>query len=641
MAFIYRAEKSPNIFQVSSSAIGPGEYLDQSPKLSPFQNQEPFLSSSHKYHEQISQTPGPGTYYKDTQKINNLKNLEKSIHNNSIDMVFARLKKDTITLKPVEKLGFDTKAKRFMIKSNNEFNKTPGPGQYFPSMLNSVKKINRKINNNKTQKSKITVMKSRTNLSEEKTSFATVIIESKTGKENNKLKRIFQYDNFACRPKLFNIRKYKEIMDYNNNNNNNENLSLSSTNYSDKKNKTMFNKLIRGSDIKRGKHTLKENDKGDNEGNKDIANAYKIKDSDKNSMKFRINFCKEINRKNVKNKFIDDIDKIIENKSPGPGYYFDSIYNYEFEPKKQRNKKLQKCLSTVQRFFSLEKPWTHLGPGEYFKLDKNKLQKKRNKKFFSNKDDIPFGSSEKRNNTFLALENTINNPGPGEYEIQPFTKDLENEINSNNDLQFGFTGERFNDKYIMKDKYNSPGPGYYDTKINLINNNNNKLNFNNYKYLLSPMTFNDKTKINKISNIKKNPFLNGKATSLEEFKFRDNVPPVGYYYPEYFNTIEHKNKVKLMLSKNSDICFNKSISKSLKKCDSSPNMVGPGYYNIERQKKRNNNINENHPPFFSSAEKNASPPKKKKYKMNMDDINKFYMNEYFKWNKKSFNVIFA
>ena len=58
--------------------------------------------------------------------------------------------------------------------------------------------------------------------------------------------------------------------------------------------------------------------------------------------------------------------------------------------------------------------------------------------------DIPFGSTEKRNNTFLCLESTIDNPGPGDYEQQPFTFEAEKE--GLIDTQFGFTGERFNDK---------------------------------------------------------------------------------------------------------------------------------------------------------------------------------------------------
>jgi len=40
-----------------------------------------------------------------------------------------------------------------------------------------------------------------------------------------------------------------------------------------------------------------------------------------------------------------------------------------------------------------------------------------------------------------------------------------------------------------------------------------------------------------------------------------------------------------MNSKNADICFNKSITKSLKKSDSAPNIVGPGYYITNKEKK--------------------------------------------------------
>ena len=32
MAFIYRADKDPNIFRISSSVVGPGEYLDILPQ---------------------------------------------------------------------------------------------------------------------------------------------------------------------------------------------------------------------------------------------------------------------------------------------------------------------------------------------------------------------------------------------------------------------------------------------------------------------------------------------------------------------------------------------------------------------------------------------------------------------------------
>ena len=638
MAFIYRADKDPNIFHISSSVIGPGEYLDKLPKFSPRQNQEPFLSSSDKLPDQINETPGPGTYYKDTQKLNNLKNLQKSVHNKNIDLVIARVNKDIITLHPAEKLGFDTKAKRFIFDSTNthnrDFNRTPGPGQYFPSILNKVK--NKRFN---SDKSKIIFLKSKTRIPLEKQGFATVVIERDTNKMNNKLRKTFQYDNFACRPKIFNIRKFKEIME------NNDNNSLSSTNYSDRKNRTKFNKFMRTYDIIPGvfnnfREMNNSVNNDNNEGKKEIFDYYKNKDSDnKNAMKFRINFCKTINQKKLKKKPEDDIEKLLEGKTPGPGYYFENIINLEPHSKKSINPKIQNFGTKVKRFYSLKKPWTELGPGEYIKINMDKYAKKHKNKDNPANIDIPFGSKEKRNNTFLCLEKTIDNPGPGNYEFKPFTGEIEKE--GLIDTQFGFTGERFNDKYTMRDRYNTPGPAYYKLKVGSIWYKNKKIKKRSENMLLNQLNYNNENNIKKVK-IEKNKFLNGKFSSLDEFKFRENVPPVGYYYPEYFSTIGYKNKINLMNANNPDIYFNKSVTKTLKKNDSAPNIVGPGYYNINREPKGNICYNnELHPPFYSSASKKSLIPRKKKYKMDLEEIGKFYMKEYFKWNKKSFNVLFV
>lgn len=187
----------------------------------------------------------------------------------------------------------------------------------------------------------------------------------------------------------------------------------------------------------------------------------------------------------------------------------------------------------------------------------------------------------------------------------------------------------------MRDRYNSPGPGYYISNYNDKKNNNKDL-----KLLMQKSKTSEKFDNKKITNENENKFLNGKYTSIEEYKFRDNVPPVGYYYPEYFSTIEYKNRINLMNSKNADICFNKSITQSLKKSDSTPNIVGPGYYLTSKEKKKNISDNEKHPPFFSSQDKKSFPEKKQKIKINFGDLNKYHMSDYFQWNKKSFNVIF-
>ena len=641
MAFIYRAEKDRNIFQISTSLVGPGEYLDKIPKISPRQNQEPFLSSADKLLDTKNQNPGPGTYYKDTQKIKNLRNLQKSIHNKNIDLVVARINKDSITLRPVEKLGFDTKAKRFnynnALSSNNEFNSTPGPGQYFPSILNKTKKKNiNKIFKNKRiklNKSKLDFLNQKKIISKEK-SLSTMIIESDSNKLNNKLKRTFQYDNFACRPKLFNIRKYKEIME------NNDSISLSSTNNSDQKNMTKFNKFMRTYELF-GFNKLKEMNNSINnnefEGKNEIYEFNKNKEPmNRSTMKFRINFCKQKNEIKSKKNLDDAIDRLLDGKNPGPGYYFDNIINLEPHSKKLIKSKSGDFFSKEERFHSLEKPWTDLGPGEYININPENISKKMKKRDNPSNIDIPFGSTEKRNNTFLCLESTIDNPGPGDYEQQPFTFEAEKE--GLIDTQFGFTGERFNDKYTMRDRYRNPGPGYYKSQMNSIWYNTKKIKNQNQRMLLNPFKLDDKTR-NKKKQEEKNKFLNGKYSSYDEYKYKDNVPPVGYYYPEYFSTIEYKNNLISLNATNFDVCFNRTLSKRLKKSDSAPNIVGPGYYNINKKKINLNNIF--HAPFNSSSLKNSLPEKKKKYRMNLEEISRYYMKEYFKWNKKSFNVLFV
>ena len=212
-------------------------------------------------------------------------------------------------------------------------------------------------------------------------------------------------------------------MQYNNKNLNDNTISLYSTNYSDNKKKNK--KILRVFDMNGEKNIIKDlensNNNSDIEGKKLINDFFKIYNIDKkNAMKNRINFCKKLNRKKLNNKIIDEIDKFIDDKSPGPGYYFDKICM----PLKYS--KIQNYFTKEKRFHHLKKPWTQLGPGEYFNIDKNYTQDIINKKYITHKD-IPFGSNEKRNNTFLGLENTRNNPGPGNYEFRPFTKDIENE----------------------------------------------------------------------------------------------------------------------------------------------------------------------------------------------------------------------
>ena len=105
----------------------------------------------------------------------------------------------------------------------------------------------------------------------------------------------------------------------------------------------------------------------------------------------------------------------------------------------------------------------------------------------------------------------------------------------------------------MRDRYRNPGPGYYKSQMNSIWYNTKKIKNQNQRMLLNPFKLDEKTR-NKKKQEEKNKFLNGKYSSYDEYKYKDNVPPVGYYYPEYFSTIEYKNNLISLNATNSDVC---------------------------------------------------------------------------------------
>jgi len=613
MAFVYKSDNDRSIILSNQSDLGPGEYLDKNKIVEYKQHPEPFLSSINGTLKIKNETPGPGAYYQDIQEINTKKNLIKSEYSKNIDSIRAQVTKDRINLKKLEIFGFDSKVKRFVNDKNKD---TPGPGQYFPSILNKTIKNNfKKIKIDDKNKFFI---KLKSKLTREKVGLpSTFAIQS----NNQILRKTFQYDNFGCRPKIFNIRKYKEFIELNNS-------SFASTNYSD--NKKLMKSLYHNSSIKES-NSMDYNKEVKN----DIKKVYKNNSMNKNLLNCRINFCKKINEKKRKNK--TGLEKLIEKGSPGPGYYFDSINDIGIRPAKPKSESYQFFGTKTNRFYNLNKSWTKLGPGEYFTSKENEED-----------DDvihIPFGSNKKRDNSFIGLETKKMNPGPGEYEIDSFTNNAEFDIITNCNKQFGTSGERFNDKYIMKDKYNSPGPGHYNPKYDFIKplfNDNKKLNkknifmkihnkynkYNNSNYVIEK---------NKLENLG-NPFLNGINFSVEEFKGKEKIPPVGYYYPEFFNTIDYKNKKKILESNQDGVCFNRTIPHKIKKSSSTSELLGPGYYNnADNNKAVYYQIK---PAFHSSSERGLIPKKKEKYNMNLNDFREYYMKEYFNWNKKSFNMNF-
>ena len=625
MAFVYKSENNYNTIYNFENELGPGEYIGRNQKPDLRQNQEPFNTSVQRNFIEENEIPGPGTYYKDYQKIKNLRNLLKSEHNQNIDSVRAQVKKHIICLRQTEKLGFDTKSKRFDYKNNNIEDKTPGPGHYFPSIINNEEKYKNKKIKHRENNGRLTFFKTKNNFSPDKTGFSTFVID---GGSNNNCRKTFQYDNFACRPKIFNFRKYREFMELNDSN------SFASTNYSDYIKKEKLINSFYYTNNKLGEFSSKQS-KILNQKNKiENKKLYKNNSEKKNALNYRINFCKKINKRKINNKNV--LEKLIEDKAPGPGYYFDNIHDIGIYPLKPKSDYLQFFGSKVTKFHCLKKPWTELGPGQYFNSSKNIENKEEEIPI----KDTPFGTKDERKNTFLCIDNTIMNPGPGEYEYQSFTNNAENDLKSEVNQQFLINGERFNDNYVMRDKYRAPGPGYYEPKIETIALHNEKINQNNANIFLNLYRPKYKRKYKKLKKLENNQFVNGINRSVEEFKYKEKIPPVGYYFPEFFNTIDYKNKKKVIDSKNEGVGFNRAIGNGLKKSSSTSELLGPGYYNININNNKKNIYFQVNPPFHSSCEKLSLLPKKEKYELKLDDYKKYYMKEFFNWNKRSFNVNF-
>ena len=652
MAFVFKSEKKCEYIPDNKNYLGPGEYLPKNSPQNEKQQAEPFLSTINGTIVPKNIVPGPGTYYKDDIKIKSIKNVIKSKNLEKADKVRVLITKDYLLLKPSEKIGFDCKAKRFQQNENN--NVYPGPGTYFPSIEKETKYDNiRKKHifsnlfsnyNNNPLSEKTNVRKNSDNNYDEK--------NIKNNSNNNispkHIKNIFnrtfgkkliQYDNYACRPKnLRSFYKYKNINDDKEFGKTKAEFSHShsSTNFSDKK---IFSPTVSAINFSISKNN--KNNSNNNKKNKNNIN--KQKDT---ILNYRVIRCKKINKRKInKNRSLEDIFK---NKNPGPGYYFDydKIHNISINSPKPIMQKFQCFGSQLDKFYNMnKKAGSKLGPGEYFPTIKNPKFPENyliSKNFVNYPNFAPFSTKSQR---FLeSYDEGENYPGPGEYKLSCFTNEYN--IDPKNKTmtlknKFGSNEKKFSvSDYFMRDKFAFPGPGYYNNQnYKTILNENNKDNINNnFKKNIFLTTSNDK---NLKNDNKKKPSRN--FFYIEELKYKESIPPVGYYNLDFFNCINYDNKRKIFDFKRDNVCFNRTVSKkTLKKSNSTGNIdyIGPGYYFINDKK---NNKKEFNAPFGTNVDRGLLPndDKEKDNYESPPDFYQYAVNDYFNWNKKSFNVYFS
>jgi len=644
MAMVFMSERNLDTSQTDkqNSNLGPGEYLSQSPFKKVNVNKQPFLTGSPRSKFDFKDTPGPGAYYHDETHNNYLKNLynEKiSMQNDKINLLIKGERENLtklILLMNSEKKGFNIKSKRFRIV--NSTNSQPGPGQYFQNtkLEKFEKKKVKKLKENEAFISKkLSIIKSSefqkipTIPSKDK-KFGFDILNNGTliQKQNPDMYRTFTGEKGdTVGPGSYEIEKpnnwhktgtswskFRVVRDCNKNLNKNDfSSSMATTNYSDFK-KNNNNNLISGvlgsnsSDFT-DRTNLNINSKSNiNNVKKSSTNK---KTNKKNVFNLKIETCKINNKKKSQQPIT--FENIIKKVTPGPGYYYDQRAFTSFKVKYVPEYK-QYFGSKLARFLTNKSNATNsLGPGDYFKEEKNKMDNNNSNK------GAPFSSSIER---FPYSEQKLDGPGPGEYDNS--NQEQKNKIPVS-DNKFGSTEIRFNNMYNLSWKSGVPGPGFYSP-----DNHSNKLNktgknFNKRGQLFST-TKNDleKYNYNKINN------------SSDELK--DSVPPIGLYNPEIVSSIDYKVKKKVYETKNQKVAFSSSFNKRKKtknniviNCENSN--LGPGYYYHDR-KKIDNRLS---PPFHL-------PEFKRNIRSNANIFvgpGKYDLDSYNTWNKKSFNINFV
>ncbi len=165
MAFVYETERNLDFNKnYEENELGPGQYLPITDEKEIKENIIPFLSSEEKLKYKQNDNPGPGTYYRDITKEEDIKRKENKKMEiiNKIDEIKTsnkilspddpETKKEFQAEKRIkknyEKYGFSVKEKRF--KTNENF--IPGPGSFFNNKFEEEeKKTYEKIKNDKNK----------------------------------------------------------------------------------------------------------------------------------------------------------------------------------------------------------------------------------------------------------------------------------------------------------------------------------------------------------------------------------------------------------------------------------------------------------------------------------------------------------
>ena len=642
MAFVFKSEREVSNEKIKTNNIlGPGEYLPLTEARKYTANKEPFLSSMREPPQKINDVPGPGAYYHDETLIKYLKNIQNEKISEQNDKVHLLAKGGSVDLHPnTEKIGFNSKSKRFKVWG---LESSPGPGQYFPMQTKKKDKASKLREEEYFSKQKIKIKKVNEfqripTIPSKIQEFGFEILDNGTlvQKQNPDMYKTFSGEKGdTVGPGSYEIEKptnwrrtgtewsklkverdfYKKAKTPKNNS-----TCLTSTNYSETGNNTKnsFYSPMNTNSMKKNIFTSNETENPipTNLITASTQESAKNKNriTEKNIFKCRILNCMRFNGKKINKK--ETFESVVRGKLPGPGYYYDPFKTSSFFFKPTPEFK-QFFGSKLERFSSINIDQNNLGPGEYFEKNMNK----------TSIGFAPFSSKTNRFYSSFIPEGKSDIPGPGEYTLKSFTSSpLRMKTNAQTPkAKFGSNVKRFVDIGNAKWKYSIPGPGYYNSEENKSNSNN--------KFA---KTFYGKNIFNLIKNDynENNPFR--KFIFKKQLK-KEKSPPIGTYNPGMIFSIDYNNRKKVFETKNNKVAFKSTFNKKKKnqknKIDKSDINIGPGYYYHE---KKNKDLKPS-PQFYISQYQSD-----KWFKNQNPNVGpgKYDIDNYYEWNKKSFNINF-
>ena len=507
MAFVFETERD-QLFKLNENPnLGPGQYLPltefkfNSPDIVPFG-----VSTNRKFIGNLNQYPGPGSYYRDTEKEkydlikeNSMKNVilkedvifinKKGISDND-----PQQKEQQIAMKKLKEnyeiLGFSSKVKRF---ANRKKLNTPGPGTYDDSNFNNAKMLEKKCYDNKAvifntnvQRNKIFQVEKNEN-DEKKTKKKDKIIS----KDKTQIKKDIKMRLEKEQSEIKNDVKYR-VSSIPSKNNKGYLIEESTGKVFRKTDPEAFRifsgdkddmvgpgsyELIFPEDWKKtgtswSKYKWQKNPKkirpkscfNVNSVNCELGNYRKknLKSANKNNVLnskelktiYKSYTTKQLNFKDPTAHNIDTITEVMKKKKlpifipmnnvPGPGFYYDEILQSGMRKASARPIVEKKLLPYEDEVNKSENNKQEVGPGYYFQEEPGETFKKKilNK---INKKDIPFLSKSER------FQNIKQNYSDTKKNKHKYTKSYYSSYDNNK--QSGLTIKNMKNKNIQNLSY--------------------------------------------------------------------------------------------------------------------------------------------------------------------------------------------